>query len=110
MASNIILVECSIRFRFLLSSFRNFRFNYNDTNVLPLRENRPPESVESIPANDGKAQIKSLVVPAHLFVCLLSVAVVGCCIAMSMPMVHLPNYAKSIGFSIEEVQFCYRPL
>ena len=67
-----------------------------------LRENRPPESVESVIANDGKAQIKSLVVPAHLFVCLLCVAVAGCCIAMSMPMVHLPNYAKSIGFTIEE--------
>ncbi len=69
---------------------------------LLLREKKPDQNPDTSSMNTERVQIRTLLVPAHLFVCLLCVAVVGCCIAMSMPMVHLPNYAKTKGFSLEE--------
>ncbi len=37
--------------------------------------------------------------PYNLVLALLSVAIVGCCVAMAMPMVHLIAYCSDLGFS-----------
>ena len=39
------------------------------------------------------------VVPYNLVLALLSLAIVGCCVAMAMPMVHLIAYCSDLGFS-----------
>ena len=50
----------------------------------------------------GRAESPSLaqpVVPYSLVLALLSLAIVGCCVAMAMPMVHLIAYCSDLGFS-----------
>lgn len=46
----------------------------------------------------GPAPAKPLV-PYNLVLALLSLAIVGCCVAMAMPMVHLIAYCSDLGFS-----------
>jgi MFS family permease len=38
-------------------------------------------------------------VPYNLVLALLSLAIVGCCVAMAMPMVHLVAYCSDLGFA-----------
>lgn len=45
------------------------------------------------------AQSGRLMVPYNLVLALLSLAIVGCCVAMAMPMVHLVAYCSDLGFS-----------
>ena len=67
-----------------------------------LRAKKPSQTAQEPSPERGEGKEKKLVFSPPFFVGLLSVAVVGCCIAMSMPMVHLPNYVNTKGFNLEE--------
>jgi len=67
-----------------------------------LRAKKPSQAMQESSPEKSQGKVKKLVFPPPLFVGLLSVAVVGCCVAMSMPMVHLPNYVNTKGFLLGE--------
>ena len=59
--------------------------------------------VDEAPGETGGGDVPdeaSLGLPPNLVVVLLCTAVVGCCIAMSMPLVHLPKYVVERGFTL----------
>jgi MFS family permease len=45
------------------------------------------------------ASLEKLAVPHNVVLALLSIAIVGCCVAMAMPVVHLVAYCSDLGFS-----------
>ncbi len=53
-----------------------------------IAQGRRPSAPQVVPA-----------VPYNLVLALLSLAIVGCCVAMAMPMVHLIAYCSDLGFS-----------
>ncbi len=67
---------------------------------LLLRRPAPKPSVVSPEApNHRSADGRVLGLPANLVQGLLGLAILGCCIAMAMPMVHIVAYCTDLGFS-----------
>jgi len=75
--------------------------------MLPLAlvlRRRPPPQTQPLPATDAAAMVSSgaqplvLGMPAGAVQALLCVAGVSCCVAMSMPQVHIVAYCGDLGF------------
>ncbi len=68
--------------------------------TLVLRRPRPAALATS-PHDRGEidANGRVLGLPANLVLAMLGLAIVGCCIAMSMPMVHIVAYCSDLGYS-----------
>jgi len=64
-----------------------------------------PKQVDHLPSAPGGSAAAALgpqgrpPVPYNVLLALLSFAIVGCCVAMAMPMVHLVAYCSDLGFS-----------
>lgn len=67
---------------------------------LTLRSPVPDQEVGGSLSIRDEADNENLLFSPQLIVVLLCIAVVGCCTAMSMPLVHLPNYLTSKGFDL----------
>ena len=69
--------------------------------VDPVRDHRtaPPATAAAGTVTDQIIQSARTVVPPNLVLALLSLAIVGCCVAMAMPVVHLVAYCSDLGFS-----------
>ena len=57
----------------------------------------PPHAVASASGRRGDRSGRALGWPANAVVAMLCLAIVGCCVAMVMPMVHLIAYATDLG-------------
>ncbi|MDP6706209.1 MAG: MFS transporter [Alphaproteobacteria bacterium] len=67
---------------------------------LALRRPRPGNTPGSMPSRgEMDADGRVLGLRANLVLAMLGVAIVGCCIAMSMPMVHIVAYCSDLGYS-----------
>jgi predicted MFS family arabinose efflux permease len=59
---------------------------------------RKPPVLESSPANSSSQHSKSLGIPSGTLMVLLCLAGIGCCVAMSMPQVHIVAYCGELGY------------
>ena len=67
--------------------------------LLALALRRPPPSADSAPKPTlGDADGRVLGLDPRFATALLCVAIVGCCIPMSIPLVHLPAHGSDLGF------------
>lgn len=66
--------------------------------VLILRHPPPQPSTGAFAAKQQQLQVQGRW-PSSLKLALLSIAIVGCCVAMSMPMVHIVAYCSDLGFA-----------
>ncbi|MDP6567027.1 MAG: MFS transporter [Alphaproteobacteria bacterium] len=69
--------------------------------ALVMRRPAPRPTVASVAAAEarGNGDGRVLRMPPNLALGLLCVAIVGCCVAMSMPMVHIVAHCSDLGFS-----------
>jgi MFS family permease len=58
---------------------------------------KPPELSAAFPS--GTASMKEISIPRNALFVLLCIAGVSCCVAMSMPQVHIVAYCSDLGFS-----------
>lgn len=69
--------------------------------VLPMTRalrRRPPEALLARASATASARMRATGLPPRAVVALLAVAGVGCCVAMSMPQVHLVAYCVGLGY------------
>lgn len=57
---------------------------------------RPP--VPPAPAAGSTSTVAVAMAPPHLRLAILCIAIVGCCVAMAMPMVHIVAYCTDLGY------------
>ena len=69
---------------------------------LVLRASSPDQRLIKSRVVSHESENDNLLFSPQMIVILLCVAVVGCCTAMSMPLVHLPNYMAVKGFSLSD--------
>ncbi len=67
-----------------------------------LLRRRPPEEINPAPASGATAvqQTKSIDLSPRALQILLVIAGVGCCVAMSMPQVHIVAYCADLGYGV----------
>ncbi|TNE33522.1 MAG: MFS transporter [Alphaproteobacteria bacterium] len=66
-----------------------------------LRRRRPSQVLESIGDNpDSAIQLKQINLSPRFLQLLLCLAGIGCCVAMSMPQVHIVAYCADLGFGV----------
>ena len=65
--------------------------------LMPLMRRRAPEGAVNVGAAAARA-LTSLGLTPHQLTVLLGIAGVGCCVAMSMPQVHLVAYCADLGY------------
>lgn len=63
-----------------------------------LLRRRPPAYRSIASAQAAAAATRSVALPPGVVQVLLCVAIVGCCVAMAMPMVHVVAYCSDLGF------------
>ena len=68
--------------------------------ILRIKVPPPQESESNLQSNGLKDD--NLIFGQKIFVALTCLAIVGCCISMSMPLVHLPNYVGTKDISLEQ--------
>ena len=67
--------------------------------TLVLRR-RPPDTTKVVTASTAQGRtVDALGISSNLLVGLLSIAIVGCCISMSIPTVHLVSHVTDLGFT-----------
>ena len=67
---------------------------------LLLRRPAPSPAVDPVAAaNHRSADGRVLGLPGNLVLAMLAVAILGCCAAMAMPMVHIVAYCTDLGFA-----------
>lgn len=62
-------------------------------------EPQPTSLPITLPGDDAVAFVRRAVPSLHLLHALLCLAIIGCCVAMAMPIVHLMSHAIDLGFS-----------
>lgn len=69
--------------------------------VLVFRR-RPPAHAASAPGPAGAGSSRPIIyMSAKVVLVLLCVAIVGCCVSMSMPLVHLVSHVSDLGFGLD---------
>lgn len=64
---------------------------------------RPPIAVSDRPAGEPRTDDRRVLdLPPHIAQAMLWLAVVGCCTAMSVPIVHLVSYVTDQGYTLEQ--------
>ncbi len=66
---------------------------------LLLRRRPPAIPLGPADAAPAEAPARALSLPPNLRLAMLSLAIVGCCVAMAMPMVHIVAYCSDLGFA-----------
>ncbi|MGK0169974.1 MAG: MFS family permease [Gammaproteobacteria bacterium] len=64
-----------------------------------LRERTAPNPAAKSSVIPGASTVAAYPMPARTLVILLCTAIVGCCVAMSLPLAHLLSHASDIGFT-----------
>ena len=67
--------------------------------VFFLRSRPPSLTVSNQPKSHHQVDEKVFAMSPNLALSLLSLAIIGCCVAMSMPMVHIVAHATDLGYS-----------
>jgi len=82
-------------------SFAAFAFAVMVPLTLVLR--RPPPSLVIAPGDGARTVDEERVLgfSPQGALTVLCIAIIGCCVAMSMPLVHFPAYAIELGFSVQ---------